>query len=46
MPDIFVSLFQLCVQKLRILIEDSDQNCECHSETRTYTIHGLRKDDQ
>lgn len=23
-----LSLFQLCVQKLRILIEDSDQNCE------------------
>lgn len=23
------TLFQLCVQKLRILIEDSDQNCKC-----------------
>lgn len=27
-PSLSLSLFQLCVQKLRILIEDSDQNCE------------------
>lgn len=25
---LFLSVPQLCVQKLRILIEDSDQNCE------------------
>jgi len=29
--------FQLCVQKLRILIEDSDQNCKyIVEESRTY----------
>lgn len=27
-PFLHFSLLQLCVQKLRILIEDSDQNCE------------------
>lgn len=41
MPNHSASI-QLCVQKLRILIEDSDQNCKCFFKILVFFNNNLK----